>query len=228
MTRCFSLLLALAGLIVITSVTSVNADDRRKRHPSPPKEARNREARLMLVPRLQGGLLVGEAADAFEGNDRGPQDKMFYGGGLSLEYYLRPASAVAVNFEAVWKSMPWEGISSVRTFTYSASWLYSFAPRSPSSVYLRPELGLISGSLPNYFPTKRDGTTSYKLGTHLFFRLGVGLFAYTASATNTRFELFYKWVFTDGAELEQTGREIDANVQGIGIEFGFGIPLKKR
>jgi len=226
MTRFIVPLLAVCCLLV--SASTSDAQSRRRKGPPPSKPARIEQSRVELVPRLMGGLLIGEAADAFETADSRASDKLFYGGGLSLEYYLQPRIAIATNIDLVWKYMPWESVNSIRTISLSISGMYRFAPTSRRSIYLRPDLGLISGKLPDYFGTPVDGSDDLSFGTRLFFRLGLGLHAYTSGSINTRFEIFYKHVFSDGGTIGQLNdREIDINVDGIGVEFAVGVPLKK-
>jgi len=190
---------------------------RKKGERPPQKPAQIRDATLMLVPRLAVGFVVGKAGD-YSGERM--QDKVVYGGAISLEYHLSRAHAVAFSFDVAAKDMNNYDLRTIRMFSYSVGWFYRFSPGKRRSGYIRPELGLIKGTLPDYYGSDLD------LGTHPYLRLGLGLFGYTSGRTNTRFEVFYKRAITSGHELDvMSGGEINFNAQEIGFELGLGVPL---
>ena len=206
------------SLIIALGLCVSDGHAKRKKGERPPqKPAQIRDATLMIVPRLTAGSVIGKAGD-YSGDRL--QDKIVYGAAISFEYHFSRAHAVGLNFDIVFKDMNNYNLNAIRMFSYSASYLFRFSPGKRRSGYLRPEIGFIKGTLPDYFGRNLD------LDTHPYLRLGLGIFDYTASRTNTRFEIFYKRVISSGHELDVlSGGEINFNAQEIGIEFGLGIPL---
>jgi len=206
--------------IILLAVSAGDSLAYRKRGRQPVKKpAKIFQTKFTFDLKLTGGFVTGGASgaiDKIEGDEW--KYKMLYGGGLSLEYYCRPQYAICFNIEALWKNLPGEDYGSIRIFTYSTAWMYRFTPAKDFSFYFRPELGFITGRATYYH--------DLELGTHFFFRLGFGVFRYTAGWTNTRLELYYKMALSSGYEVNRFGiDEVDFNAECICVEVGFGLPL---
>ncbi|MBN1213189.1 MAG: hypothetical protein JXA92_11495 [candidate division Zixibacteria bacterium] len=210
-------------IFMVLVLLAVSHDDSlafRKRGKRPVKKpAKIFQTKFAFDFKLTTGFVVGGASgaiDRIEGDEW--KYKMLYGVGLALEYYYRPQHAFCFNIEALWKNLPGQDYGSIRIFTYSGAWMYRFTPQKYYSFYLRPELGFITGRAPDFH--------NIELGTHFFFRLGFGIFRYTAGWTNTRLELYYKMAFSSGYEVNRFDIEkVDFNAQCLGLEVGIGLPL---
>jgi hypothetical protein len=222
MYHCRITLMASLTLVLGLLVTNSYADRTGLKKPSE-KQVRIYQARVMLVPKVTGGKVIGEASRRL--GDR-IQDKLVFGLAVSAEYYIDPGLAIGLNFDIIWKDLPFDDVKNIRTFSRSLSALYRPLPDSRRSIYFRPELGMISGTLPDYFGGSSGTGADLDLGTHTYIKLGVGLFAYGATRINTRFEFYYRRVFCEGYKLEQL---YDAllydDAEQIGIDIGVGIPL---
>ncbi len=198
--------------------TSAFSAGRKKRERPPQKPANITESRIQIVPKFTGGLLTGEIGDMVSGLSDGDADRSVAGFSLGMERYLNPKSAVGINLEVVW----WYALADegwpFRNTSYSASWMYRPSPTARTSIYVRPEIGFVS---------MRFSYRGARLGldTHPFVRLGVGLFRYTSSSTNTRLELYFKNIFCEGHEYDPDDEPLGWNVQYIGLDLGIGIPI---
>ena len=216
----------LFSIVVLAIILlAVSAGDcaayRKARKPKAPKPTKFIQAKFQLVPKLTGGFITGKPADYIDKT----WDKVFYGVGLAGEYHLNSQNAFALNFEITWKDIPFKDYSYIRMFTIGAGWLYRFAPEVRTSVYFHPEIGFISGTLPDY-PLDPLKGEDVKLGRHFYFRVALGLFRYTCTRVNNRAEIYYKAAFTKGHKMEQDeSREIDFTTEGFGLELAVGIPL---
>jgi hypothetical protein len=103
--------------------------------------------------------------------------------------------------------------------SYSVGWFYRFAPEANRSLFVHPEFGFTSA--------KVTGAND-DLKNHTYFKIGLGVFQYTASSFNVRFELNYRIVFSKGTNLDKYIDQIYDNAEGIGLDLTFGIPIKKR
>ncbi len=215
-TARFALLLIIIGCLA----PCVHAERRGLRKPSE-RYFTVGHAKLALAPRLMIGKVTGKASELL--GDR-LQDKIAFGFGGTVEFTVTPFWVVGSGFDAIWMNLPYDDIRPIRMFCYSASVMYKCSPMSRNSVYLRPELGLISGVLPEYF-NSTEGDTDLKLGTHTYLKLGLGVFSHTTPNMNIRTELFYRVVFTSDHQLEQLRYTIDDNAEQIGIDIAFGIRI---
>lgn len=225
MSRKFSLIIGIILIFLVVPVDNLRAYPRVKNN-GEAKQVKIIWTRFQLVPKITGGFITGKPADYIEEYYRkNDWDKVFYGVGLAGEYYLNHQNALALNLEITWKDIPVKELSYVRMFSMGAGWLYRFAPEARTSVYFHPELGFISGILPDYPYSPLDGADA-KLGRHLYIRVALGLFRFTSTRVNNRAELYYKTAFTKGHKLEQDeSREINFNCEGFGLELSVGIPL---
>lgn len=192
---------------------------RKERKKSQKKDVMVVHTKFALVPKLTIGLLTGEAADKLEGS----KNTSVYGGGFTLEYSPRPPSRLGLNLELVYgqsHKVKFDNKNGkVRSLSYSGSWLLMFAPQSRSSLFARAEFGFSDLKLinPDYYESQ----------TKSFFRVGLGHSGHSGSRTVTRFELYYKRLFTDGAKLTSASvsPDIDFDVSYIGLEFSMSFPL---
>ncbi len=192
----------------------------RKEHKKKPKkEITIINTKFTLTPKLTIGLLTGEVADKLEGS----KNTSVLGGGFTFEYSPHPLSHLGLNLEFVYgqshKVKYDRKNGKVRSVSYSASWLVMFSPHSRSSIFSRAGFGFAN--------LKPINPSSNESQTHSFFRIGLGHSYYSGSRTATRFELYYKQLFTNGANLEWEGgpSALDFDVNYVGLEFSMCFSL---
>jgi hypothetical protein len=192
---------------------------RKERKEKPKKEFTVVHTKFALIPKLTIGLLTGEAADKLEGS----KNTSVFGGGFNIEYSLSPLSRLGLNLELVYgqshKAKFDNKNGKVRSLSYSGSWLLLFAPRNRSSLFTKAELG--------FSQLKPINPGYYESQTKSFFRVGLGHSGHFGPRKATRFELYYKHLFTDGSELERDGQfdTLDFNVNYVGLEFSMSFSI---
>lgn len=181
-----------------------------------------RQINFNIVPFLTAGKTTGKASEYLEYLSDNFADKILYGGGLSLYHHPHPRYAIGLNFEYLIKDIPETYLDPARGFQYSVSFIYFLRSMHKSRPYGRIDLGILSAKVPNY---PQDGE-DMDLGSHEVFRFGLGLFTFTSTFTNTRFELYYKRAFSEGHRIEDYfNYEIDFDAQCIGLEAAIGVAL---
>jgi hypothetical protein len=175
--------------------------------------------KFALVAKLTAGILTGQAADTLEGS----KNTSVVGGGIAWEYSPRVPSRLGLNVELVYgrshKVQFDDKDGKVRSLSYSGSWLYLFTPSQRSSFFGRAEFGFS-----HLTPINPDLVETQ---THSFLRLGIGNSRYSGSSIATRFELYYKRLFTDGAKLTPTSptSDIRFDTTYVGLEFSMSFAL---
>jgi len=206
------------GFCLLLSSPEADAS-RKERKRKPKKTIEIVHTKFALVPKLTIGLITGEAADKLEGSS----NTSVYGGGFTFEYSPRPPSRLGLNLELVYGQSHRVKFDNkngkVRSISYSASWLFLFAPRSQSSIFARSEFG--------FSHLKPINPDFYESQTHSFFRIGFGRSYYSGSHRATRFELYYKRLFLDDAKLTSLAfsRPLGFDVTYIGLEFSVSFSL---
>lgn len=178
-----------------------------------------------IVPRLTAGFVTGESYDVLEQYDHATNARIVYGGGLTIEYYLSKRWAVGPNFEKVFKDLPGVDVGQIKGTTYSVSGLLNVLPDAKNSPFLRAEIGVTSMKLS---ASALTGNKDVGLGTHSFFRIGIGLLSYTGSKTNVRIELYNRTFYTDGHEIADfSSFNVAFDASYIGIELAWAIGIFK-
>ncbi|MDH4156474.1 MAG: hypothetical protein OEW00_04265 [candidate division Zixibacteria bacterium] len=216
-------------LMVLLAASVVEGSTRKKAKKE--REARDRQEvpwqppryGFAIVPGLGAGAVIGQASDAIDDFESGFKNKIFYGIGLGVEYYPRPASAFALNADIIWKDLPVDDLNAIRILEYSGSWLYRFRPEKRASFFARLTLGLASAKV-----TDIGGTgVSVSLDTRPFMRVSLGEYRHTTQGLSLRTEVYYQIVFTDGAEIKSFvgNYEVDFDANCIGLRLSLGIHL---
>jgi len=206
------------GFCLLLSSTEADAA-RKERKRKPKKEITVVHMKFALVPKLTIGVLTGKAAEELEGS----KNTSVFGGGFSIEYSVHPSSYLGFNLELVYgqsHKVKFDNKNGkVRSLSYSGSWLLLFVPQNRSSLFARAEFGLsqLKPINPDYYESQ----------TKSFFRVGLGHSGHFGPRMATRFELYYKQLFTDGTELKWNGRfdTLDFNVNYVGLEFSMSFSL---
>ncbi|MDH3891580.1 MAG: hypothetical protein OEV49_10900 [candidate division Zixibacteria bacterium] len=206
--------------VLLTALTlclagSINAERPRLSKPAG-KVFNIRHTSYMFVPKLTSGMLVGPVADLLGGYNDARAELILFGGGVSLERYFSPRLGIGLSLEAVWRVGRGTGLSPARIESIGGYGLYRFAPDSRSSLFTKLEVGSVSGHY-------RWMSGNRSLGRHPFIRVGIGQFYFTGATTNARFELFYKYAFTEGNSLPNRRTEIGFNAACVGFEAAFGL-----
>lgn len=217
-------LVVIVALLLCPPVTNATRKEKR-RHQKKHKAVKIKPIKFNVVPRVTGGFVIGDAADIARDFEDNFSSKLLYGVGVSFDYYPRVKYAIGFNTGISWKNIPNTDYRSLRAFTYSGSFTYKFKPKSKNSVYFKYETGFNSIKLPKYFSSP-SADSDLKFGTHLFIKFALGIFSYTTTSTNTRFEIYYQRIFTDGYRMEQgINQTIDINTDFIAVDLGVGISL---
>ncbi len=207
-------LMSTAVVLCTLSAARAQPDPEQSQH----NEAWGYRGKLLIVPSLIGGIVVGKTADNFTSI----KDKALYGAGIALEHYVHPKVAVALNFDVVWKNMSQFDENAIRTFDYAAYLLFRAAPYSRQSAFFRLEGGISTTSV-SYGPDLKQN-----LGTHGYLRLGFGLYSQYKSAagiSNSRVEIYYRITKSEGSRDYYIPHWRSFNAAAVGIELAVGVPL---
>jgi hypothetical protein len=201
------------------STTSQTRAVSKATHEKPKTSVQTIHSKFALVAKLTAGVLTGQAADKLQGS----KNTSVVGGGIAWEYSPRVPSRLGLNLELVYgrshKVQFDDKDGKVRSLSYSGSWLYLFTPSKRSSFFGRAEFGFS-----HLTPINPDFVEAQ---THSFLRLGIGHSRCSSSRIATRFELYYKRLFTDGAKLTPTSptSDIRFDTTYVGLEFSMCFAL---
>lgn len=178
------------------------------------------EIKLLLIPRLTAGKLTSDAGDAVSTNDGGIDEKVYYGGGLGIQYWYRPSIIFGAGFDLIQKDLGHLNIDDpVKAKLITAEVAYRFPAAGKTSLILRLRGG--SGSV------SYDGN---HIDNYFFKRFGLGICSFRSSGSLvTTFEFYYQSADTDGEIVSLFGfnQQATSSLTMIGFEIGLGIPILK-
>jgi hypothetical protein len=206
-----------AGWLLLLSEGTAAVPERQQKEPTENRE--HAPTSLAILPKMTLGFLVGRAADTLGGS----KNTSIIGGGLGIEYSPGLRSHFGLNTELVYGQSHQVKFNRkngrVRSLSFSGSWLVRFSVHNPRSFYARTSFGFsrlkdenpgVSGSL-----------------TPAFLRLGLGHSHRGGTPSETRFELYYKRLFTSGLETkpEYARLRLLFDVEYIGVELSMSFSV---
>ncbi len=217
--RAHRAFLTVLSLVLVGGIglvpANVSAARQKTRVKEPAEELVIRHSRWAVGPGVTGGLLTGEAADRLDGS----KNTSVYGCGLTAEYSPSPLWRVGLSMELVYGQshrVKYEGKNvRARSVSYSGDWLFFLAPGRRSSLFVHSAIGSAAMKLTN--PDSEDGPSV------TFFRAGLGHSRYSSSGLSTRFELYYKVLYTDGEEVTFGSRRFDVKFNTSYVGLGFSL-----
>jgi len=205
------------------AITRKKANELRKERQSKKKDSNwvMPEFKMLLIPRLTAGNLTGDAGDAASTDDGGIDEKIFYGGGLGLQYWYRPSIIFGAGFDLIRKDLRRlnQIDKTVKARLITAEVAYRFPAKSKTSLILRFRGG--------------SGSVSYDdnhIDSYLFKRFGIGICSFRSSGSIvTTIEFYYQNADTEGKTVSLFGSDslLDGQLTMIGFEVGVGIPILK-
>ncbi|UCG60850.1 MAG: hypothetical protein JSV52_11025 [Candidatus Zixiibacteriota bacterium] len=201
-------------LLVLVVTQEVAAGKRDKRPEKVKKEFVAKPMKYGFTAFLTGGYTTKDPKFHDVTGFQEVGDRLVYGGGVSFEVYPKQVYAVGFSFEYLFKQIPETQLKDVRAVVYSGTFAYFPRVLRRTMPYGRVSLGFASLTWPEYL-----GGDNMDMGTHMVFRLGIGLFTHTGSFTNTRFEVYYNLMSSDGLDL------IKDYGPYLGVSIGVGIPF---
>lgn len=209
--------------VICFGLISVQANSKPLKKPSE-RSFVVKHSRIVLVPSLTGGVLVGDAADVIEYLDDNFSAKFVYGGGLASEVYLSRQFAIGLHYDLAFKDIPDTDAKPLRSYSTGMYGLFKFYSEKRTIPYLKGEVARIKVKLEDYVPAPGFSPRSLELGTFDCFRIGLGMITHTSSRSTLRSEFFYRIISADGERVTNFGR-ISFNVSYVGIELAWGINL---
>lgn len=167
---------------------------------------------ITLLPRATAGYV---ANSSFGDN---MDDRVVYGLGLSLEYWLNPTLAAAASYDVSFKKWGDDADGS-RALAPSLAAIYRFRPKGHSSIFLRGEVGRSKLQLIAF-----EGVT-VTLGSYLHWRVGAGQIFFTGKRTAWRFELFLKQISYDPEDTPLGTWGPQKEIRFIGLDVGLCLVL---
>ena len=178
--------------------------------------------KLSITPWVLGGSLTSESGSRADIGNKGLQNRILFGGGVSVRRSVSPTLGLGVNIGLSWKSIPNVDSGPFRAFSYSASAHLNPYPLSRTAPVFCMELGFSDIRYLNY-----DGRT-IDLDSHFMYSFGVGVLSYTRVGTTISFTLLYRVIQTNGYLAKDAGYYATRfDVTYIGLELGVSFPLKK-
>ncbi len=212
-----SLSVRFVGIMAVAcfSLCGESAWCQEKRDKPEPERINIELTRYAIAPYIAGGFLMGKASELIETGHRA-----VYGGGIRVERLMHPKLRVGVRLEAMFATLTDEA-GGGRAISYSADVMILMSPETRSSFLMRGELGRAA---------LKATDIDRGAGSYFFVKFGLGQSYFGSSRNATRFEFFYKIIFTgdyDGVSIP--GQDVDFNTTyfGLQVSYAFGVsPLK--
>lgn len=183
-----------------------------------------RPIKWSVVPKVMGGVAIGEAAKTIKTYDDNFTSRFLYGFGLAAEYNVTPRWALDLEFELGYKDIPNSTYKPIKGTSFGLDAVFKILPGRKTTAFFKAGFGMTSMSIPDYYSTSSGRSPTLDIGTFDFLKLGLGTMNYTGSKTTLRTEIYIRTFYTDGTRVTTIGTA-EFNTTYIGLDLAWGIGL---